>query len=767
MCYCTAVVQQRCTDTLPRQALGQVGADNGVRDGEILISGHLCMLRQAAPMLSEEDLLRLRLASTQTPHFVHLNSAELTYSQDKGVLIKIEDIKVEEIIGVVSHDPNVKPFQKELSVSHVMGSKKTGLDALRSFIVHGGDFGDAGTDSAPEPPPKKSAGRKKKGRKHGDEGERQEETTEEQGGSREPRRQKKPLKQVLAEKAEREAKERAALADEAELEKTSKSPAAPPGPAQSQTASGEKGGARGRDLGNVTGKGREVGNGSGKGQKRAKPLGPTPSVVVQHGAAGGDEIEGAAEDTERADDARSCQDSEDDIVETKKVVRMKKVLQKRKHRLLLKRALRVWRKGEAPGDDASWRNRLTEYALLLARREQQELKDGKETEAEGRNAAPPASNAIFWRPCAGFRETKLAAYKMKLGFAEFAVVTSPIGPFRGRTYLFKASTQAEQEKWVETIGRAVAASARRNPGPPVRATRLHIMRSSTRVLYFGDRCQMLVAALIMGNFAINLAEAQVPATTENVQTFARADLAFTMCFLFELLMNMFATLWTNFFKDPWNWFDLLCVVISMMSLFVPNLPGADILRLLRCFRVFRLFKRIDSFRNIIVSLGASIKPMCNAFVIVCLVIAIYAIVGVIFFRELAPSLFGSFFPAFFSLFQSMTGDAWSEHCRDLMLLAIASSEDKESRSGQQDALWVVMYYVSFVLVVSLVLVNVVMVISQYMRRTLACLQSCDCSISLLTVRWALARSLCTRTHVCMYRPCCLVPLLTPPRNMNP
>ena len=45
-------------------------------------------------MLSEEDLLRLRLASTQTPHFVHLNSAELTYSQDKGVLIKIEDIKV-------------------------------------------------------------------------------------------------------------------------------------------------------------------------------------------------------------------------------------------------------------------------------------------------------------------------------------------------------------------------------------------------------------------------------------------------------------------------------------------------------------------------------------------------------------------------------------------------------------------------------------------------------------------------------------------------
>ena len=735
MRHCTAVVvHQRCTDTLPRQALGQAGADNGVRDGEILISGHLCMLRQAAPMLSEEDLLRLRLASTKTPYFVHLNSAELTYSQDKGVLIKIEDIKVEEIIGVVSHDPNVKPFQKELSVSHVMGSKKTGLDALRSFIVHGGDFGDAGADTAPERPPQKSTGRKKKGRKHGDQGESQEKTTEEQGGSREPRRQKRPLKQVLAEKAEREAKERAALADEAELKKTSKSPAAlshsPPGPAQSQTASGEQRGARGRDLGNVTGKGSE-----------------------------------AAEDTERADDTRSCQDSEGDIVETKKVVRMKKVLQKRKHRLLLKRALRVWRTGEAPGDDASWRNRLTEYALLLARREQQELKDGMETKAEGagRNAAPHASNAIFWRPCAGFRETKLAAYRMKLGFAEFAVVTSPIGPFRGRTYLFKTSTQEEQEKWVETIGRAVAASARRSPGPPVRATRLHIMRSSTRVLYFGDRCQMLVAALIMGNFAINLAEAQVPATTENVQAFARADLAFTMCFLFELLVNMFATLWTNFFNDPWNWFDLLCVVISMMSLFVPNLPGADILRLLRCFRVFRLFKRIDSFRNIIVSLGASIKPMCNAFVIVCLVIAIYAIVGVIFFRELAPSLFGSFFPAFFSLFQSMTGDAWSEHCRDLMLLAIASSEDKESRSGQQDALWVVMYYVSFVLVVSLVLVNVVMVISQYMRRTLACLQSCDCSISLLTVRWALARPLCTRT----YRPCCLAPLLTPPRNMNP
>ena len=68
------------------------------------------------------------------------------------------------------------------------------------------------------------------------------------------------------------------------------------------------------------------------------------------------------------------------------------------------------------------------------------------------------------------------------------------------------------------------------------------------------------------------------------------------------------------------------------------------------------------------------------------VTAIYAIVAVNLFREAAPDNFNGFTIAFFSLFQTMSGDAWSEHCRDLM-----------AASGQH--VLAALFYVSFILVV--------------------------------------------------------------------
>eukprot|EP00293_Proteomonas_sulcata_P016199 CAMPEP_0184308664 /NCGR_PEP_ID=MMETSP1049-20130417/17054_1 /TAXON_ID=77928 /ORGANISM="Proteomonas sulcata, Strain CCMP704" /LENGTH=557 /DNA_ID=CAMNT_0026621389 /DNA_START=20 /DNA_END=1693 /DNA_ORIENTATION=+ len=134
-----------------------------------------------------------------------------------------------------------------------------------------------------------------------------------------------------------------------------------------------------------------------------------------------------------------------------------------------------------------------------------------------------------------------------------------------------------------------------------------------------------------------------------------------------------------------------------MSLGLQNLPGADVLRLLRCFRVFRLFKRIPSLRQIIVALSASVPPMINAFALVCLVTAIYAIMSVTFFSTKSPEEFGDFFTAMFTMFQVMTGDNWSEIARNLFV---------ETGNGAA----VGIFFVSFQLIVALVLVNVVIAV---------------------------------------------------------
>lgn len=83
--------------------------------------------------------------------------------------------------------------------------------------------------------------------------------------------------------------------------------------------------------------------------------------------------------------------------------------------------------------------------------------------------------------------------------------------------------------------------------------------------------------------------------------------------------------------------------------------------------------------------------MLRAFAIVWLVMSIYAIVGTDFYGSVEPENFGSFVMTFYTLFEAMTF-TWVEVARDLM----ESSEQRIS---------VAMYYVSFMLVVSLVLVS--------------------------------------------------------------
>ena len=84
---------------------------------------------------------------------------------------------------------------------------------------------------------------------------------------------------------------------------------------------------------------------------------------------------------------------------------------------------------------------------------------------------------------------------------------------------------------------------------------------------------------------------------------------------------------------------------------IPDIPGVTVMRMLRCFRVFRLFKRVPSLRKLIGAISASVRPVTNAFSIVCLVTSIYAIIFVTFFAQYSPDLFESFFISLFTLFQ--------------------------------------------------------------------------------------------------------------------
>ena len=137
----------------------------------------------------------------------------------------------------------------------------------------------------------------------------------------------------------------------------------------------------------------------------------------------------------------------------------------------------------------------------------------------------------------------------------------------------------------------------------------------------------MIALLIIGNFVLNVIQAQVDATEEYERLFDLADVIFASIFLVELLINMFGTMVNEFVSDWWNWFDVLIVFVSVVSIFLSG-SGAKAgmqLRLLRNIRgketsqrshcylardahaarnfgkwaVLRLVKRIASLRTIL------------------------------------------------------------------------------------------------------------------------------------------------------------------------
>lgn len=214
--------------------------------------------------------------------------------------------------------------------------------------------------------------------------------------------------------------------------------------------------------------------------------------------------------------------------------------------------------------------------------------------------------------------------------------------------------------------------------------------------YNSPGVQVIVAVLILINFVVNAAEAQVPTATGTAATiFKGFELAFTFIFTIELGLNMYAHWCWLFWSSGWNLFDFVVVFISLMSLSLEGLPGISTLRLMRAFRVFRLFKRLESLRRIIKALESAIPGCTNAFSIVILVNAIYSILGVEFFVEIEPYYFRNFASAMLTMFQVMTGDSWAT--------AIARPIIDEYPIAS-------VYFVSYILISNIMLVNVVIAV---------------------------------------------------------
>jgi voltage-gated sodium channel len=127
-------------------------------------------------------------------------------------------------------------------------------------------------------------------------------------------------------------------------------------------------------------------------------------------------------------------------------------------------------------------------------------------------------------------------------------------------------------------------------------------------------------------------------------------------FLVEIVVKMCARGPVYYFLVYWNMFDFTIVVLTLMPF------GSDsmaVLRLLRLLRMMKLAKN-PNLQAILTGLQKGMHALVHIMILLFIVYYVYAIVGIVFFRQNDPMHFSSLHEALLSLFRISTLEDWTD-----------------------------------------------------------------------------------------------------------
>ena len=240
-----------------------------------------------------------------------------------------------------------------------------------------------------------------------------------------------------------------------------------------------------------------------------------------------------------------------------------------------------------------------------------------------------------------------------------------------------------------------------------------------------QRCQALVDSPLFNRFIIAVIvlagilvgiETHEPTSEKYHSLLKVLDTLVLLVFIVEIAIKMIALTPhpQDFFKDSWNVFDFLIVVVCL----VPASGGfGPVLRLFRLLRVLRLLSAVPKLQLLVNALLKSLPSMLYVTLLLLLLFYVYAVAGVMFFAKNDPVHFGNIFDALLSLFRIVTLEDWT----DVMYLQIYGSNVYEGYNISEANLaahypdfepkaqpvLAVVYFVSFVLLGTMVMLNLV------------------------------------------------------------
>uniref|UniRef100_H2ZPU0 Sodium channel protein n=1 Tax=Ciona savignyi TaxID=51511 RepID=H2ZPU0_CIOSA len=233
--------------------------------------------------------------------------------------------------------------------------------------------------------------------------------------------------------------------------------------------------------------------------------------------------------------------------------------------------------------------------------------------------------------------------------------------------------------------------------------------------------EIAVMGLIMLNLVVMAIEHHdmSPKMYRLLQNF---NLGFICIFLLEAILKLIG-LRLYYFTVPWNVFDILVVVVSLIGEFSLDVMTQyfvqptifRIIRLFRVTRILRLIREAKGIRTLLFALMMSLPALFNIGSLLFLLMFIYAIIGMSQFPYIqkvagVDSLlnFETFPNAFLVLFQISTSEGWDTFIepvlRDREPYCVEKPEDGSPSNCGNSTIGVI-YFVTYVMITFLIVVN--------------------------------------------------------------
>ncbi|CAL8367257.1 unnamed protein product [Lota lota] len=237
--------------------------------------------------------------------------------------------------------------------------------------------------------------------------------------------------------------------------------------------------------------------------------------------------------------------------------------------------------------------------------------------------------------------------------------------------------------------------------------------------------EYIMFALILGN-TLTLAVQHYEQSKLFTSIMDILNMIFTVVFTVEMIVKLLALRIHHYFIDPWNSFDALIVVGSVLDIAVSELSGGGkgesgkvsitFFRLFRVLRLVKLLSKGEGIRTLLWTFIKSLQALPYVGLLIAMIFFIYAVIGMQTFGKVAVDEsthinrncnFQTFFMAVLLLFRCATGEQWQE----IMLAALPGRRcDPESDTvpGEEFSCGsnlAYIYFISFFMLCAYLIIN--------------------------------------------------------------